>query len=286
MNKIVDLERLGVFKGKLDEIIISGSVYDVVIRTQEQFDELIASEDWLGASSVCFVGDGGDLIFASPTDFIIPNSVYTIKGICAATIGNTLKYSARVTEQYSIDGITIKGSDGFRNCYNLTNCNSILNNSSTAYGFTYCTNISQCKAHVIGGTGSRSCVDSDTISNCNFYTEVNEGVCYGVIRCSNVANCQVAVYIPNATGVGLYDCTNVSSVGVKIQGDSFGVTGIMNGVNIVNVTITIIGSGDSSCIRNSSWISNCQAGADNTATFLIGANLYVDDITVAGKMGE
>ncbi|MFR9622462.1 MAG: hypothetical protein SNG97_06855, partial [Rikenellaceae bacterium] len=58
------------------------SVYDLVIRTQAQFDEMIASEDWLGATFVAIVGSGrGEVDYTATSRIGIPDNVTAIYGI-------------------------------------------------------------------------------------------------------------------------------------------------------------------------------------------------------------
>ncbi|MFR9589084.1 MAG: hypothetical protein SNF86_06730 [Rikenellaceae bacterium] len=58
------------------------SVYDLVIRNQAQFDEMIASEDWLGATFVAIVGSGrGEVDYTATSRIGIPDNVTAIYGI-------------------------------------------------------------------------------------------------------------------------------------------------------------------------------------------------------------
>ena len=69
-------------KAKLDTIEENAqALYDKVIRTQTEFEALIASSNWLGVVSVAFVGDGGTLKFtrSDGTGILIPQTVNRYK---------------------------------------------------------------------------------------------------------------------------------------------------------------------------------------------------------------
>ncbi|MFR9622362.1 MAG: hypothetical protein SNG97_06350 [Rikenellaceae bacterium] len=58
------------------------SIYDLVIRNQAEFDEMIASEDWLGATFVAIVGSGrGEVDYTATSRIGIPDNVTAIYGI-------------------------------------------------------------------------------------------------------------------------------------------------------------------------------------------------------------
>lgn len=58
------------------------TLYDLVIRNQAEFDEMIASEDWLGATFVAIVGSGrGEVDYTATSRIGIPDNVNAIYGI-------------------------------------------------------------------------------------------------------------------------------------------------------------------------------------------------------------
>ena len=138
----------------------SGGVYDVVIRTQAEFEALIASPTWLDAVSVCFVGDGGNLKFTRSDGLgcKMPQTVKQIFGINSATINVTgFVYSPTnnaalwyetipSTDDFRVDGLTVLCSEAsaFENCINISNCNGIVDGSVLAKGFNLCANLTNC----------------------------------------------------------------------------------------------------------------------------------------------
>jgi hypothetical protein len=184
-------------KGYVDSII---TAYDKVIRTQDEFNALIGSSDWLGATSVALVGQF-TLSTANNSGIKVPNTVKQIHGFNSAKITITnfaydsgtakggLWYDTRPTTlDYSIrdlevdcTGTTNSRGCGFINCTNLTNCTGIGTGTGVTggYGFSYCTNLTNCT-----GTGTRT--GTGTYG-------------YGFTYCTNLTNC-------TGTGTGPYGC--------------------------------------------------------------------------------
>src|SRR5690606_2988572 len=75
---------------KFKSIRYNNRLFDIIISNQSEFDELVASSNWLGATSVAFVGDGGDLKFTLNTlnnsGIKIPQTVKEIIGFNNAII--------------------------------------------------------------------------------------------------------------------------------------------------------------------------------------------------------
>ncbi len=224
---------------------VSG-IYDVVIRTQTEFNALVASSTWLGAKSVCFVGDGGSLVFTSSSDITIPATVFNIKGVNNAILNVGLKYATKPVASlgYSIEGIFLNCgvSSGFTNCVRLRNCYT-----ASDYG---------------RGTG---------FVNCDFIVNCNTG-CYSVAiqNCRYISNCSVSGYKG-----GMENCSDISNCNVY----SWSEIGLLNCQNISNCLSTSV---ESTAFHNCSWLSNCQMGSGTPALFS-GTNLYVDSITVTGS---
>ena len=64
----------------------SDSTYDIVVKTQAEFEALIASPTWLDANSVALVGDGGALKFTSGPGIIVPDTVERVDGYNKARV--------------------------------------------------------------------------------------------------------------------------------------------------------------------------------------------------------
>ena len=141
--------------------------YDKVIRTQAEFEALIASSTWFNAKSVAFIGQF-TLSTANNSGEKIPQTVKQIHGFNSAkiTVTNFLHSSSTAkgglwydtiptTLDYSIRDLEVDCTGnlgyGFRYCTNLTNCTGTGtgNNASSGSGFRDCTNLTNCK-----GTGS------------------------------------------------------------------------------------------------------------------------------------
>ena len=249
-----------------------GSIYDVVIRTQAEFDALIASPTWLGAKSVCFIGDGGTLIFNFPQNLFIPETVSNIKGINDTFITSLQQFSyltkptedmTRTIENMTFVSSNILQSLGFRNFANISNCKSIVNANggewgiSKVVGFSDCINVSNCyfKGEAIGhnnavssigneaeATGFLNCTNvvgcismSDTKNSA--YPNIGFAKSYGFYNCSMLDNCQTYGIAKgrNAEGYGVYNCSYTNGV-KRIKSSS---TAFLGGANTFVDTLTV-----------------------------------------------
>lgn len=219
-------------------------LYDQIIRTQEAFDALISSPDWLGAKSVAFVGDGGNLKFTkSGLGIVIPLTVFKLHGFNNATIEHlsmqtdapnfpgAIGYEQSTMpkdNRYSINNISlicnlvaVRSSGGFMYCPNLTNCTVVMTSSvGNVNGFHSCINLTNCVSTCTRsgqgyGRGYYSCTN---LINCIATGQSSSGVGFDI--CTTLNNC-------TATGIGTFEaygftaCTNLTNcVG----------TGTMNGV--------------------------------------------------------
>ncbi len=181
------------------------TVYDKVIRTQTEFDALIASGTWLDAKSVAIVGQ----FTLSTTDnsgVKIPATVKQIHGFNSAkiTVTNFLYNSstakgglwydtAPTTNDYSIRDLEVSCtgtpySSCFYNCNNLSNCTSTGTGGEYGRGFYYCNNISNCTGTGTGTTNGSGFTSCNNISNCTGTgTGATNG--YGFSYCKNLSNC-------------------------------------------------------------------------------------------------
>lgn len=225
--------------------ISSGALFDKVIKTQEEFEELIASPTWLDAVSVAFVGDGGSLKFifldtgqTFNAGIKIPRTVLQIEGFNNAKIEvpnfsyneNTrlaaMWYEYRESDiEYSIKNISlfcvsdVKGR-GFYNFSNMTNCYSFCRCETEAMAFYKCTNLFNCTAYGNGSsTGGANSIgygflDCDNLINCNGRgygddDDYGEGYGYGFHSCKHILNCagHGLAYSYAPTQFAFYNCS-------------------------------------------------------------------------------
>ncbi len=162
---------------------INGSVYDLIIRTQEEFDAMIASSDWLGATNVAIVGSGsGEVDYTATRRIEIPKSVMYIYGISKpwidindASTGSTAFCNANVTTDSATWNTTIRGiklttSTGvgaIGYVKGVEDCTVISTLAQNGIGIRYASNVKNCE-----GQGSYAAFR---------YCGQNEGdICYGL----------------------------------------------------------------------------------------------------------
>ena len=148
----IKLEIGGLAPSYTPEQALISTVYDKVIHTQAEFNELINSANWLGAKSVALVGQ-----FTLSTEnnggIQIPATVKQIHGFNSAKITITnFKYNsttgkgglwynkAPTTEDYSIRDLEVSCTApsgfgyGFYACRNLSNC---IGTGTGTYGYGF-----------------------------------------------------------------------------------------------------------------------------------------------------
>ncbi len=209
--------------GKVPSIQISDAIlnsikeFDLTIRTQAEFNTMIASPTWLDAKSVALVGQF-TLSTANNSGVKIPSTVKQIQGFNSAKITITnFKYNSSTAQgglwydtipttlDYSIRDLEVDctGTDGygFSNCTNLTNCTGI-ETGTYGYGFNHCTNLTNCTG--IGtGTGT-------------------DAIGHGFYNCTNLTNC-TGTGTGTDIGIGFYNCTNLTNCTGKGTGsDGYG----------------------------------------------------------------
>lgn len=187
---------------------INGVLY---IRTQEDFDELIESPDWLGAKSVCFVGNGGLTSFRKIGGrIIIPSTVHEIRGEDTATISvedhENAEYRsgafgyAEVNYANSIKDITLK----------VTSPLESDTEWSMPRGFFRCTNLIGCRCFIDYKQGGSDDVIGSHIHN---YFE-----CHNMLNCSGdyrlVGNGSSDPYKTTYNSL-LCDCTKVENISIE-----------------------------------------------------------------------
>ncbi len=223
--------------------------YDVVIRTQDEFETLISSSTWFGVKSVAFVGNGGDLKFtrSDGSGVFVPNNVTRIEGYANATISvanfvynNATNPGAVWRNAAAADSITISElmiecnsttttSNGFVNCNKLTNCTSNCTSTSTSttsiytYGFVNCDYLTNCIAITstsVTTQTSSSVHYSYGFNNCDYLTNCTStptctcisGYAYanGFVNCNKLTNCTSNCTSTSTPIYGFNGCTKVS----------------------------------------------------------------------------
>lgn len=263
------------------------AAYDVVIRTQAEFEALIASPTWLGAVSVCFVGDGGTLKFTrgDVNGIRIPQTVKQVHGMNNAVVEITGDYSTQfafgyatlpTTDEYEVKNLTVKcfwTPVAFCNCRNLQSCVG-TGVATNGYGFSNCENIYGCSGV------AESTMDSG---------------CSGFYQCKRLVNC-----VGSGTGTtpgyasfdyGFYGCTqlvNCIGHGASLGGKGVGFGGCKQLVNCIGVGETSERAAfdlyGSYAYEDCSCLNGCSQGVvTHIASFLGGANTHVDGATVAAS---
>ena len=232
----------GSYNDLTDKPDISPNLYDLIITNQTEFESFCSSinNSTCTATSVLFIGDGGDLEFTKSdgTGIQLPATLKIISGINNAIINlgsistNGLYYETRPTsDDYSINNITIKcssstaGNDAvISNCINLTNVTALSIGSVATLcpsAFKNCYYLNYCIAngaamsaydncrylHDCRGTSTGSYASSDTYSFCTYldgcYGDSNASTYY---YCTNLVGCR-----SNSGYRGFYNCKQVKS---------------------------------------------------------------------------
>ncbi len=259
--------------------------YDKVIRTQAEFNELIASPTWLGAESVALVGQF-TYSTANNSGIKVPATVKQIHGFNSAKITITnFKYNSSTangglwydtlpqTDDYSIRDLEVDctgtgtGGLGFRNCTNLTNCTGTgtgTGSESFSFGFNNCTNLTNCTGTGAGtGTGNTG-YGFDNCTNLTNCTGTGTGTYgYGFYYCTNLTNCTGKGTGTGLAGCGFYYCTNLTNctgTGTGANGYGFNLC-----TKLTNCTGTGTGTTNGYGFRNITYASNCKDGGSSTA---------------------
>lgn len=171
----------------------SGScVYDKIIKTQTEFNELVSSENWLGAKTVAIIADGGagtngEYIYGlsmlggiqSTTGILIPDTVIQIHGygdvkiivynyVYSSDNRGLFKYGADKrldATKYEIKNISLKSSFGTAG-------------SGNVYGFYFCGKLINCSSEI-----------TISLTNTKFSSAAAFHSCYMLINCSAICSC-------------------------------------------------------------------------------------------------
>jgi hypothetical protein len=200
------LYKRDVWKGSDGKLRTIDPIYDIIVRTQAEFNALIADSTWFGAVSIALIG-AFTLSTANNSGVKIPSTVKQIHGYNGAkiTITNFL-YNATTakgglwydtlptTHDYEIIGLEIDCTGaggmtarGFNNCTNLINCTGTATGSQ-GYGFNACSNMFNCKGTGIGQSSAG----------------------YGFYNCTNLTSC-TGTGTGMGTGYGFYNPSYASA---------------------------------------------------------------------------
>ena len=211
--------------------------YDLVIRTQTEFNKAVRYGGWNNAKSVAFVGDGGATKFTLTNwNFNIPSGIKLIRGYNNAivSITQTPEYVFIYANTSSgdienrIEGMTFECNLGETGYYTLAsrlcnaeNCTIIVNgnadNGNKCTVLSKCKNISNCKV-VIHNHYVTTFSECESLVNCHvIFDEVNRNS-IGYYACERMSCCDVqgTVADDNVDIKGFYDCQDLSSCKAKI----------------------------------------------------------------------
>ncbi len=281
-------------------------IYDLVIRTQAEFEDMIAdgltlnntniqNSTWHGAKSVALIGQF-TLSYGSNSGVKIPATVKQIHGYNGAKITITnFEYNSTTAKgglwyeekpegidceirNLEVDctssgGITVSG---FSNCTNLTNCTGTADGVegggySNGFGFSNCTNLTNCTGTANGdysGYGFGNCTN---LTNCTGTGTAGYGG-NGFDNCTNLTNCTGTGNGNVGGGYGFFDCTNLTNC------TGSGSYGFNNCTNLTNCIGT--GNGDSSGygFYDCSYANGCKSGDTPSTTGIWGGtNLKIDE---------
>lgn len=280
------------------------SPYDIVIRTQAEFDRLIRSANWLGAHSVLFVGK-----FRTDRELVIPPSVFNLAGMQDTVIqidlsadqnNGAVRYKNKPTSaSYSIkdlafdihSDVTRNILTGCENFINVSNCKVRVENIDSCCGFSCCSNLRDCTVELFGQaipvnsetpmdnfpcyelcSNIISCTGKVTCDNPN-HRDQNTVM---FLRCSNIMNCQVDDPV---FGAAFDNCDDIVNCRALKSFDSY---------NYCNRCLNCYGDSNffgckllTNCeifrAYNCSYLNGCKV------TELMGDNTKVDALTVASS---
>lgn len=193
-------------------IINNNYLYDVIIRTQKEFDSFCESIDnnTCTAKSILFVGDGGTLVFTKEWGgILLPSTVCEVKGINNAKIsieeGNNnpeigIAYTGVISadNRVKIEGIDISVNSsyyniqGIKNFYYVNNC--VSRTSTTTFGvransFYGCTNLENCISYFYPiGSDYQECVNLVNCTSISGRTSVKYTDCENIGALTNASN--------------------------------------------------------------------------------------------------
>lgn len=243
--EISDYDNLAI---QLNSVLQYSKDYDLKIKTQEEFEAFYRSLDdgTCTASSVLFVGNGGDLTFtrSDGLGLLLPSTIIRVDGINRAKIkvfnfngtgtSSAIGYAhiPVATFPYTMSNLAVSciaspGCTGIaiRNVINLTNCiargyssgrsgnGNVL--AGAGIGIEGCKNVINCECHGYGGTGN---------------TETR-GQAWGVYNCEDIVNTISSIEFADQStnSNAFYECKNI----VNCQATN-GKVGFNSCTNVVN----------------------------------------------------
>ena len=234
----------------VDEEFYFNVGYDLVIRTQNQFDLFVNSlnKGTFSGSSVLLVGDGGNLVYTADKLFL-PTSLKLIEGRDKPII----RFSCDNNET-----VISYDNDNNDDCY-IKNIDIYANIGSSTYSgilFSKCKNIYNCNVQVFEfGSGNYITLFSEckNIKNVSITKDIsaNSNIIYslGFVDCDNISNCKITLCNSHC----FVRCTNIYNCYGQTVGTS---TYVFNDCdNILNSS----GLGRGSVFYNCNYITNCKA---------------------------
>ena len=286
---------------------INGLVmYDLIIRTQEEFEAFYATLDdgTCTASSVLFVGDGGTLEFtrSDGLGLHLPVTLKRLDGINSATITITnfsynystnkgaIWYTTKPDQyDYCINNLKCNYTfgatsyiPGFYNCYQLTNCtvSGTCTMGYGGYGFQNCKRLMNCTSSMTGGNSNGSgFYGCNHLTNCSGDYSGTSATAFN--QCYYLTNCIGTGTGSNSNGRGFYFCyylTNCIGTGTGTQGRGFDTCKQLtncSGKGITNNAGTSNYYGYS--FYGCSYLSSCTSSGTSTTAIWGGTNTYRDD---------
>lgn len=274
-------------KGQMDTSIATAmsnidvpELYDIVVRTPTDFATLTQSPTWLGATSVAFIGNGGNLKYnyTGANGIKIPQTVKEIKGYDNAIIRvSNFVYNVSdakacmyyhnqpLSSEHTIQDITLEVINstslefvkGFYNFCNMTNCKCLMETTLTAddgeVGFEECANLTNCEFISLLSTNlnMNGFVYCRNLVNCsaNIYSEAdNNYISHGFESCTYLVNCNsdvtsISTYFDDEV-VGFNNCYKLSNC----------IASCMGAIPLSYVMCEDLSNcqGTSSCYRNAS----------------------------------
>lgn len=281
-------------------------IYDVVVRTQAEFEALIASPDWFGAHSILFVGDGGTLVFtrADGLGICVPPSVKRISATNLAII-NIISFNGQSPAAFYFENLpasndtylehiklTVTGAPdaivtGFHHCTIMRGCTCVIMSSgSSASAFNACCNIESCVA-IVHGTGNLyGFFNSSRINTCTGIVDFSDSLmnyCYHGCAGIEAGDCGVG-------DIGFRSCSHLSNCVSNYNRIAFSFSSlIVNCIGNVRADQAIDPNGIIMGFDNCSHLSNCESTATDAEGLLsvpitaFNSCNYLTNCTGAGK---
>ncbi len=246
-------------------------VYDLVIRTQQEFDNWVGELEYGNcyAHSVLLVGDGGSLEYDTECRALrLPQSLYRLDGVNNAVIiaknivcDNTTNqgvifYDDLPTDGvYSISGLTIR-------CYGSSG-----GSADTVVGFCNCPRLSKCKVVCEDGMGDYYLDGLDRQSM----------VCKAYVNCTNLTECSCDIYAVSEN-VGFFNCAElfrcIAFCGCMGEFTPSENIGFSNCTRLLDCSAGILGASSNYYFTCCEQLSNCSCVSPYGGTYSDDASYY------------